>query len=302
MAQKVQTISEIRALVSGMLRMLWPDEEAEALAAAIIREYTGMKRASQLAFGERQPGADDAGKILAAAARASAGEPLQYILGYTEFCGLRIEVEPGVLIPRPETEEMVSMIIEVLRGTEETARGSNAGRKGFNGTVTDLCTGSGCIAIALSKAFPGATIVATDNSPAALRIAARNIALNSSQVTITEADIFSDDQPVIPLSDIIVSNPPYVTGSEMKAMHPNVLDHEPPEALFVPDHDPLVYYRRIAEIAALKLAPGGALWLEVNENHAPATAALFSTDIYREVRIIKDIRGKERFIKAERHG
>ncbi|MFZ2287389.1 MAG: peptide chain release factor N(5)-glutamine methyltransferase [Bacteroidales bacterium] len=302
MAQKVQTISEIRALVSGMLRRLWPAEEAEALTAAIIREYTGMNRASQLAFGERQTGADDSEKILAAAARASAGEPLQYVLGYTEFCGLRIEVEPGVLIPRPETEEMVSMIIAGFKGIEETAMVSNTGRKSFKGTVTDLCTGSGCIAIALSKAFPGATIVATDNSPAALRVATRNIALNGAQVTLAEADIFSDHQPAITLSDIIVSNPPYVTGREKKAMHPNVLDHEPPEALFVPDHDPLVYYRRIAEIAAMQLAPGGTLWLEVNENHAPSTAALFSADIYREVRIIKDIRGKERFIRAERNG
>ena len=118
MAQKVQTISEIRSLVSGMLRRLWPAEEAEAIASAIIREYTGMTRASQMAFGDRQPGIDAAGRIMAAAARAAVGEPLQYITGYTEFCGLRIGVEPGVLIPRPETEEMVSMIIAENRGLQ----------------------------------------------------------------------------------------------------------------------------------------------------------------------------------------
>lgn len=288
MAQKVQTISEIRSLISGMLRRLWPAEEAESLASSIIREYTGMTRAAQLAFGDRQPEKDAEDKILAAAGRASEGEPLQYITGYTEFCSHRIELEPGVLIPRPETEELASMII--------------AGNRGFEGTVTDLCTGSGCIAIALSLAFPRATVVATDNSPAAIRVAARNFSLTGASVTLAMADLFNDNHSVIPLSDIIVSNPPYVTESEKKAMHPNVLDHEPHEALFVPDNDPLLYYRRIAEIAALRLAHGGTLWLEVNENHAPATAGLLSASLYRQVNILKDIRGKERFIKAERHG
>ena len=288
MAQKVQTISEIRSLVSAMLRRLWPAEEAEALASAIIREYTGMTRASQMAFGDRQPGIDAAGRIMAAATRAAVGEPLQYITGYTEFCGLRIGVEPGVLIPRPETEEMVSMII--------------AENRGFRGTVTDLCTGSGCIAIALSVAFPGATVVATDISAAALRVAAGNAALTGATVTITESDIFSHDQSAVPSSGIIVSNPPYVTESEKAAMHRNVLDYEPHEALFVPDSDPLIFYRRIAEIASARLAAGGTLWLEVNENLASETARLFSDDLYRQVHILNDIRGKQRFIKAERHG
>ncbi len=288
MAQKVQTISEIRSLISGMLRRLWPAEEAESLASSIIREYTGITRAAQLAFGDRQPEKDAADRILTAAARASAGEPLQYITGNTEFCGHSIEVEHGVLIPRPETEEMALMII--------------SGNRGFEGTVTDLCTGSGCIAIAISMAFPRATVVATDNSPAAIRVAARNVTLTGASVTLAMADLFADNHSGIPLSDIIVSNPPYVTESEKTAMHPNVLDHEPHEALFVPDNDPLKYYRRIAEVAALKLAPGGTLWLEVNENHAPATAGLFSAGIYRQVCILRDIRGKERFIKAERHG
>ncbi|MBE0677430.1 MAG: peptide chain release factor N(5)-glutamine methyltransferase [Bacteroidales bacterium] len=288
MAQKVQTISEIRSLISGMLRRLLPAEEAEALASSIIREYTGMTRAAQLAFGDRQPEKDATEKILAAAGRASEGEPMQYITGYTEFCGHRIEVEPGVLIPRPETEEMALMII--------------AGNQGFEGTVTDFCTGSGCIAIALSLAFPRATVVATDNSPAATRVAERNFSLTGASVTLVMADLFTDDHAAIPMCDIIVSNPPYVTESEKTAMHPNVLDHEPHEALFVPDNDPLLYYRRIAEIAALRLASGGTVWLEVNENHARSTAGLFSSGLYSQVSILKDIRGKERFIKAERHG
>lgn len=271
-----------------MLKQLWHDEEAEAIVSAIIREYTGMTRAAQLAFGDRQPEENAVEQIMNAATRASEGEPLQYITGYTEFCGHRMEVEPGVLIPRPETEEMALMII-----------GENSG---FRGTVTDLCTGSGCIAIALSKAFPGAAVYAFDNSPAAVRVASRNITLTGASVTLAEADIFSDDQYPIPPSGIIVSNPPYVTFCEKKVMHPNVVDHEPHEALFVPDDDPLLYYRRIAEIAERSLAPGGTLWLEVNENHARNTAILLSDRLYRQVSVLKDIRGKERFIKAEKDG
>ena len=288
MAEKLQTISGIRSHISALLQKLWPPEEAEALTSAIILEYTGMSRGAQLAFGDRSAGPGAPERIITAAERAARGEPLQYIFGYAEFCRHRIGVEPGVLIPRPETEEMVMRIISE--------------NPGFSGRVTDLCTGSACIAIALSLAFPGATVVATDNSPAALRVAARNIAVTGASVTLADADIFNPDQPEIPFSEIIVSNPPYVTESEKMAMHINVLDHEPHGALFVPDEDPLLYYRRIAQIAAIRLTPGGTLWLEVNENLASATAMLLSPDMYRQVTVIDDIRGKQRFIKAEKHG
>jgi release factor glutamine methyltransferase len=288
MAEKLQTISDIRLHISGMLKQSWPAEEAVALASAIILEYTGMSSASQLAFGERQVQEEARAMILDAAARASAGEPLQYITGYTEFCGHRIVVEPGVLIPRPETEEMTCMIIE--------------DNPGFKGVITDLCTGSGCIAIALSLAFPDSTTVATDNSPAALRVASDNIKLTGAAVRLVCSDIFSSDLSPLPMSNIIVSNPPYVTESEKGAMHANVLDHEPHQALFVPDNDPLLYYRAIADIAAALLLPGGTLWLEVNEAFAAETARLLPVGAYHQVHIIEDIRGKPRFIKAERDG
>lgn len=288
MAGKVQTISEIRRCSLDLLKEGWPAEEAAALASAIISEYTGMGRAAQMAFGERVPGADAAARIENAVARAAAGEPLQYILGYTGFCGHRIEVAPGVLIPRPETEEMTIMI------TSEN--------NGFTGTVTDLCTGSGCIAIAIALAFPSAAVTATDLSGTALEMARRNICINGAAVNLIRADILNDDPSLVPLSNIIVSNPPYVTMHEKEAMHGNVLDHEPHEALFVPDDNPLLYYRAIAAVAETRLLPGGTLWLEVNENFAEETAALLSPGSYRKVRVIRDIRGKERFIKAEKNG
>jgi len=271
-----------------MLGRLWPPGEAAAQASAIIMEYTGLNRGAQLAFGDRTPEKEQLGRILAAAGRAAAGEPLQYIFGYTLFCGQRIEVGSGVLIPRPETEEMTAMII---------AENGN-----FSGTVTDLCTGSGCIAIALSAAFPEATLVATENSPGALQTAARNISLTGTSVQLIAADILSQPPETVPVSAIIVSNPPYVRRRELSEMHRNVTEHEPHEALFVPDNDPLLYYRAIAAIAVARLEQGGALWLEVNEHLAAETAALLRRDIYENISIVKDIRGKERFVKAVRHG
>ncbi|HWR75509.1 MAG TPA: peptide chain release factor N(5)-glutamine methyltransferase [Bacteroidales bacterium] len=288
MAGNLQTISEIRHNVSGMLRRTWPEKEADAMASAIIREYTGTDNARQLAFGERTADTGAAESIMAAARRASAGEPLQYIFGYTIFCGHRIGVEPGVLIPRPETEEMVSLIISE--------------NPGFSGTVADICTGSGCIAIALSIAFPEATVLASDNSDRALQVAARNISAVGAAVQLSKADILAQEPAPLPVSNIIVSNPPYVTESEKKAMHANVLDHEPHEALFVPDRDPLLYYRHIIAVADASLAPRGSLWLEVNESFAENTARLLRQDIYRNVRVIEDIRGKKRFVKAEKNG
>ncbi|NLE35905.1 MAG: peptide chain release factor N(5)-glutamine methyltransferase [Bacteroidales bacterium] len=288
MAEKLQTISEISRHILRMLRESQPAEEAGALATAIIMEYTGMGRAAQLAFGDRVAGDTAAERIIEAAVRAAAGEPLQYIFGYPEFCGHRIEVGPGVLIPRPETEEMTLMIIR--------------GHGGFRGTITDLCTGTGCIAIALALAFPGASVTATDLSAAALEMAQRNITRTGAAVRLMKDDLLSDSHHDLPASNLIVSNPPYVTMSEKRAMQRNVLDHEPHDALFVPDDDPLLYYRAVAGVAEHHLLPGGTLWLEVNEGLAHETAALYPQPNYSRVSILRDIRGKERFIKAEKNG
>lgn len=287
MGEKLQTISEIRHHVSAMLKELWPAHEADAIAKVIISEYTGMTGARQLAFGEITPAADTIAKIMSAATRASAGEPLQYIFGYTVFCGHRIEVEPGVLIPRPETEEMTTMIINE--------------NPHFSGTAADLYTGSGCIAVALSLAFPDAIVIATDNSEQALSIASRNIAATGASVTLIRGDILKQEPANLPECDMIISNPPYVTGKERVMMHKNVLCYEPHEALFVPDNDPLKFYKPVIAKADRLLRPGGSVWLEINESYAYLTSRLFQKDIYREVRTIKDIRGKQRFINAVKH-
>ncbi len=288
MAEKLQTISEIRHFLIAMFTGSRSPGEAGAMAALIIREFTGMDGARQLAYGDSTVSAESTVMIMAAAERAAAGEPLQYIFGHTLFCGHRIEVGPGVLIPRPETEEMTLSVISE--------------NPGFNGTALDLCTGSGCIAVSLAAAFPGAEVHATDFSEIALETAARNAAANNAAVLFFSADILTAPALSFPLCDIIISNPPYVRLSEKVLMQPNVLDHEPHEALFVSDDDPLIFYRMIASIASVRLRRNGKLYLEINEAMGKETAGIFIKNGFARVTVTEDINGRKRFLKAIKNG
>lgn len=288
MAEKLQTISEIRHLLSAMFRGTRSMGEANAMATMIIMEYTGMEGARQLALGDRIVSPANSALIMAATERAVSGEPLQYIFGYTLFCGHRIGVGPGVLIPRPETEEMTSAVI--------------AENNGFEGIVLDLCTGSGCIAVALAAAFPDAKVNATDFSEIALERAARNAAANNAAVLLFRADILTAPAESFPQCDILISNPPYVRLSEKAQMQPNVLDHEPHEALFVGDDDPLVFYRSIESIASRRLRQNGRLYLEINEALDRETADIFIKNGFAGVTVTNDINGKKRFLKALKNG
>ena len=288
MAEKLQTISEIRHLLIAMFTASRSTGEAGAMATVIISEYTGMDGARQLAYGDRAVPPVNAAAVMAAAQRAASGEPLQYITGHSLFCGHRIGVGPGVLIPRPETEEMTTAVI--------------AENSGFKGIALDLCTGSGCIAISLAAAFPGAEVHATDFSEKALEIAARNAAAINAAVLLFRTDILTATAESFPRCDIIISNPPYVRLSEKSFMQPNVLDHEPHEALFVSDDDPLIFYRSIASIASGRLRQHGKLYLEINEALGKETAGIFIKNGFTGVTVTEDINGRKRFLKAIKNG
>ena len=208
--------------------------------------------------------------------------PIQHIIGYTDFCGCRIEVCPDVLVPRPETEEMVEWIISTF----------NIQHSSFN--ILDLCTGSGCIAIALKRAFPGAAVAAVDVSAAALAVARRNAAANGVEVRFEERDVMAG---IDGHYDLIVSNPPYVRDSERAQMRRNVTDYDPALALFVPDGDPLRFYRAIATIAAGHLAQDGLLVVEINEALADETCAVLRVAGLATA-VHDDFRGKARWISA----
>lgn len=213
-------------------------------------------------------------------------EPIQYILGVTEFYNLHLNVKPGVLIPRPETEYLVSIILE-----------ENKNKEGL--TILDLCTGTACIALSLAKNLVGVNVTATDISEIALDLAMQNARKNQQQITFIHDDLLAP-QSAYGQYDIIVSNPPYVRDSERSAMHPNVIDYEPHQALFVSDEDPLVFYKAIADFSGRFLKPGGKLYLEINQYLGEELCALFQTKGFTEVRNLKDLDGHSRFLTCNR--
>ena len=213
-------------------------------------------------------------------------EPLQYITGETSFCGLPLKVTPAVLIPRPETEELIDWIVA-----------DNEGSCGK--TVLDVGTGSGCIPIALAVRLKKARVFSWDVSEAALQVAAENVARNAADVTLQQVDVLQPDYPEF-RTDILVSNPPYITEKERNGMDRNVLDWEPDLALFVPDDDPLVFYRRIAEIGWRQLVPSGTLYYEINQAYGGETTELLRSIGYVNVELRKDLSGNDRMIKAVR--
>ena len=211
------------------------------------------------------------------------GRPLQYVLGVTEFCGHRFKVGEGCLIPRPETEELVSRMVDELSGQE-------LGEEPFN--ILDLCTGSGCIAWSLAAAFPEAMVYGCDLSDAALRYACKQrVKTGGAKPIFFTADVLAAPPAGLPPFDVIVSNPPYICESERAQMRPNVLDFEPAEALFVPDDDPMRFYKAIARWADALLRPGGRIFLEINERFGPEVAALFPG-----AQVFPDLFGKDRFV------
>lgn len=215
-------------------------------------------------------------------ARLQRHEPLQYILGTARFHGHRFKVTPAVLIPRPETEQLVDLIIEENPGSDLR--------------VLDMGTGSGCIAISLARALKFARVDALDVSRDALAVARDNAASLKVKVRFFESDILAP-QPAATY-DIIVSNPPYITWSERELMERNVKDYEPAQALFVPDNDPLLFYKAIASYANRSLEKGGGLYLEINQRFGAEVKRLLEDCGFDEVRIIVDSFGKDRFAVA----
>ena len=215
-------------------------------------------------------------------ARLRRHEPLQYIVGSARFHGHRFKVTPAVLIPRPETEQLIDMIVDENPASDLR--------------VLDMGTGSGCIAISLARALKFAQVDALDVSRDALAVARENAAALKVKVRFFESDMLSPQPPA--RYDIIVSNPPYVCWSERESMERNVLDYEPGQALFVPDNDPLLFYKAIAAYATASLERGGRLYLEINQRFGNEIKRLLEDHGFDEVRIIEDSYGKTRFAAA----
>lgn len=217
--------------------------------------------------------------------RLNLNEPIQYIIGFTYFMDLKFEVNPAVLIPRPETEELIHLILNEPKANHFTK-------------IFDIGTGSGCIPIALAKNLANAQIDSVDVSKEALEVAKVNAKLNEVEVNFILQDILDESIEIDAQYDVIVSNPPYVKNNEKSEMRANVLEHEPHLALFVDDEDPLVFYRRIAQLAQTNLKENGLVALEINTYLGKETVELFTKFGFKDVSLHQDFFGKDRFVIA----
>lgn len=258
--------------------------ESHYMVRVLMEEYFGIDRVKIVLEPDLILTVEQMDKVDKSIAMLMDNVPLQYVIGEMEFFELRFKVAPGVLIPRPETEEMVGLICrQFVR---------DAGL-----SILDIGTGSGCIAVSLASWFPNATVTAIDISDEALKTAKANAKSNNVNINLLKCDILSESLPTGKFN-LIVSNPPYVCEREKASMQPNVIDHEPHEALFVPDDDPLLFYRHIAAHAFGALNHGGQLWFEINEAYSTETQQCCRQSGFDEVEIISDFREKPRFCKG----
>ena len=281
----MKTVKDIFNAFKNELSQLYDLNEIEALTLMVINDITKLTKAQIKAFPEKEITGGQDEKLYQILERLKTGEPVQYILGHTEFYGLPFKVDPSVLIPRPETEELVGWILHSV--------GSSPGN------ILDIGTGSGCIAISLKKNLPDAHVSAIDISSRALEIAKQNADLNLVNVKFIKDDILNlTPQTSNFKSDVIVSNPPYVTEHDKMQMHHNVTDFEPHTALFVPENDPLVFYRVISDYALDNLATNGLLFFEINESLGKETVELIENKGFDNIELRKDMSGRDRMIKA----
>lgn len=286
----MKTIKDVFAVFKQEVAGLYAMQEIETITLMVLTEITNSSKASIKAFPEKELSITQLEQAADILTQLQTGKPLQYILGYTEFYGLKFLVNPAVLIPRPETEELVQWAIDSVADSDWPTTNLN---------ILDIGTGSGCIAISLKKNLPGSNVSAIDISPEALNTAKENARLNEADINFIEADILNINSEIGGQKfRIIISNPPYVTLDDKKQMHTNVTDFEPHTALFVPENDPLIFYKAIADFAAKSLQQGGLLFLEINESYGPETVELLESKGFKNVALRKDMSDRHRMVKA----
>ena len=286
-------VRDCRKYYASQLEKIYGSDEANALIMILLEHYFGIDRIKIAMDPELRLSESELLTLHFAVKELLKNKPVQYILGETEFCGMRFFVDENVLIPRPETEEMVQMIV---------ARRDKACLVPTGCYVLDIGTGSGCIAISLVKLLKNSNVTAVDVSEKALNIAKKNAETNGVDVRFVLDDILNPQNPELIDNqyDIIISNPPYVCESEKAEMRANVLDYEPSSALFVSDNDPLIFYRKILEFAQKTLKPNGEVWFEINEKFGKEMKNLCFQKGFKNVEIIKDFREKDRLAMATR--
>lgn len=287
MTINIQTIKSIKPYLVKELQNLYSEPEISALANIIIKTAFKSIKLHIPMISESVITQKQASEITRICKELKTGKPIQYILGETNFYNCVIKVNSNTLIPRPETEELVDLIVKE--------------NKGFRGAILDVGTGSGCIAIALAVNLPGTGVTGIDISDGALAVAKENAILNKVTVSFLKTDILNFDIQSLKRAEIVVSNPPYIRESEKKYIASNVLDFEPHTALFVPDSDPLKYYLATLNLAEFILLQGGKIYFEINEAMGEEMTQLLNSKNYSGIEIINDLNGKKRIIKGIRN-
>jgi release factor glutamine methyltransferase len=285
----VHSINEVYKNAVLKLKAVYPVEEARAMTDRLFEHFFNLTSVQRVIAGKMSVDETILPSLDQALTKLLNQVPLQYVLGKAYFMEMVFTVNSSVLIPRPETEELVSLIVEQYSKSKYDSELR----------ILDIGTGSGCIAITLKHLMPACRISAIDFSADAINVASLNALKNSVDVDFIQMDIL--DQTLwntLPLFDLIVSNPPYVTNAEKKFMQPNVINYEPHSALFVPDDDPLLFYRTIIALANIKLRKQGSLWFEINERFGNELREMALSQDFREANIIFDFRGKSRFLQC----
>ena len=286
------------------LTPLYDSREVKAIISLLMEEVCGISRVEMIMNPDRILDETTSAKLSQIATRLASGEPVQQVLGYEYFLGRKFEVNPDVLIPRPETAELVEWVISDKRLAINDNPSSLIAHP--SSLILDIGSGSGCISISLAALINNSRVFGIDLSTGALITSRRNAQnLNISNVEFLQMDILASQNesfphPNVDNFDIIVSNPPYIRQQEKTEMSANVLDHEPHMALFVPDQDPLIFYRAIANFGQRNLRPDGLLYFEINAALGPETCALLETMGYRNITLKKDINGRDRMIRAQK--
>jgi release factor glutamine methyltransferase len=283
------TIRALKNQFSEALSELYPSEEIQSFFSILSEKYLSMSRLDLTLNPEMVLSEVISKKYIESLKRLQTHEPIQYIVGETEFYGLRFKVNRHTLIPRPETEELVDWICTESKIQNPVPR-----------TILDIGTGSGCIAISLSKTILGSNVSAIDFSGEVLDVAKHNASLNNVDIDFIRMDILKAQQ--LPSQyEVIVSNPPYVRNLEKDKMQDNVLNFEPASALFVSDEDPLVFYKKIASLANKHLKIHGLLYFEINEYFSRDMVLMLNEFNFKDITVKKDFFGKERMIKCTKN-
>ena len=294
-------MTEAENWIRQQLILMYDEREATSIASMVMENVTGLTRIDRLTKNDEPLVVQQLHHLTEVVQRLGQHEPIQYVLGESFFHGLKLYVNNHVLIPRPETEELVEWIINDVKtsGKNVFQRKEGEADETTQLKVLDVGTGSGCIALALKKAMPKAEVWGCDVSDEALNVARRNGAQLDIRVDFQGINFLDESQQrSLPTVDIIVSNPPYVPEKDKATMRPNVLAHEPHAALFVPDDDVLIFYKTLALFGHKRLYENGCIYIEISENAAKETVRIFKEAGYNNVEIKKDMQGKDRMIKA----